>query len=52
MTEYIVVIKQGDEVAKLECESVEEAKKVYNSFVNYGKYDSLDIENKLDIESF
>ena len=33
---YLVVIVQNDDIARLECETLEEAHKVRRSFVNYG----------------
>ena len=41
---YIVVIKQDNEFARLECETFEEAQKVRRSFINYGKCQSVEIE--------
>ena len=34
---YVVVILQDNEYARLECDTLEEAQLVQRSFVNYGK---------------
>jgi hypothetical protein len=41
---YAVVILQDNEHARLECESLEEALRVKQSFINYGKCQSVAIE--------
>lgn len=41
---YIVVIVQDGETARLVCETYEEAVQVRQSFVNYGKCSSVEIE--------
>lgn len=43
---YIVVIVQDGETARLECSTLEEAQQVRQSFVNYGKCQSVEIEIK------
>lgn len=42
---YTVVILQDGELARLECESLEEAQRVRVSFENYGKCQSVTIEH-------
>ena len=44
--DYSVVITQDGERARLPCENFEEAQLVRQSFVNYGKYQSVVIEAK------
>jgi hypothetical protein len=44
--DYSVVITHNGEQARLPCESFEEAQQVRQSFVNYGKYQSVVIEAK------
>lgn len=41
---YIVVIEQDGGTARLECATLEEAQQVRQSFVNYGKCQSVTIE--------
>jgi hypothetical protein len=41
---YQVVIIQDGETARLDCETLEEAQMVRRSFVNYGKCQSVTIE--------
>ena len=41
---YQVVIVQDGEVARLDCETLEEAQNVRRSFVNYGKCQEVTIE--------
>ena len=41
---YFVIVEQYGVTASLECETLEEAQKVYQSFVNYGKYSNVKIE--------
>ena len=41
---YSVVIKQNDEFARLDCETLEEALNVKRSFINYGKCQEVTIE--------
>ena len=41
---YAVVILQDKEYARLECATLEEAQQVKQSFVNYGKYQEVTIE--------
>lgn len=41
---YFVTIKQDGETARLACETLEEAKMVYVSFLNYGKCEDVIIE--------
>lgn len=41
---YQVVIKQDGETAVLHCKSLDEAQSVRRSFVNYGKCQSVTIE--------
>jgi hypothetical protein len=43
---YEVVIVQDGETARLACASYEEAVQVRQSFINYGKYQSVEIERK------
>jgi hypothetical protein len=43
---YTVVIQQDGEFARLECETLEEAQLVRQSFVNYGKCQAVTIETK------
>jgi hypothetical protein len=43
---YYVIIIQEDQMAKLECHSYDEAVKVKQSFINYGKCQSVTIEKK------
>ena len=43
---YNVVIIQDGECARLECDSLEDARQVRQSFVNYGKCQSVTIEAK------
>ena len=43
---WTVVIEHEGEVARLECASLEEAKQVRRSFINYGRYQSVEIESK------
>jgi hypothetical protein len=43
---YTVVIQQDGEFARLDCETLEEAQLVRRSFVNYGKCQSVTIEQK------
>ena len=45
---YVVVIKQNDEFARLNCATWEEAMSVKISFVNYGKCQSVEIEIQND----
>jgi hypothetical protein len=42
---YTVVILQDGEYARLECDTLEEAQLVKQSFVNYGKYQEVVIEH-------
>ena len=46
---YTVVILQDGEYACLECQTLEEAQLVRQSFVNYGKYQEVVIE-RLGVE--
>jgi len=46
MLTYVVVILQDGEYARLECETLEEAQSVRQSFVNYGKCQEVTIEKK------
>lgn len=41
---YTVVIQHCNEVARLSCSTLEEAIQVKQSFINYGKYQSVEIE--------
>lgn len=43
---YTVVITQDNEIARLDCETYEEALEVKRSFINYGKCQSVTIEVK------
>ena len=43
---YTVVIVQDGKTARLECATYEEAQQVRQSFVNYGKCQSVSIEAK------
>ena len=43
---YTVVILQDGETARLDCATLEEAQRVRQSFVNYGKCQSVTIEQK------
>jgi hypothetical protein len=43
---YEVVIQQDGDSARLACESYEEAVQVRQSFINYGRYQSVEIERK------
>lgn len=45
---YIVVIEQAGEQARLECGSLEEAQRVKVSFENYGRCNDVRIEVKND----
>ena len=47
---YTVVIHQDGEVARLECKSWDEALLVRQSFVNYGKCQSVEIEKTLEVD--
>lgn len=40
---YTVLITQDDEEARLECDTLEEAILVHQSFINYGKCQSVTI---------
>ena len=40
---YQVIIKQDGETAYLDCETLEEAQSVHRSFINYGKCQSVTI---------
>lgn len=42
---YVVIEHQGD-TARLECDSLEEAVRVRQSFVNWGGYQSVEIDSK------
>lgn len=44
MIKYTVVILQDGETARLECATLKEAQLVRQSFVNYGKYQEVVIE--------
>ena len=44
---YQVVIVQDNDIARLDCDNLEEAKLVQRSFVNYGKCQSVTIEPKV-----
>lgn len=44
--DWTVVIVQDGETARLPCASYEEAVRVRQSFVNYGKCQSVEIEHK------
>ena len=46
---YQVVIVQNDDIARLDCETLEEAHKVRRSFVNYGKCQQVFIEGKFHL---
>jgi len=41
---YTVVILQDNDIARLPCESLEEAQRVRQSFLNYGKCQDVTIE--------
>lgn len=41
---YIVIVEQDGDVARLECDSLEEAERVKVSFENYGKCQNICIE--------
>lgn len=43
---YYVVIEHEGDTARLECASLEEAKQVRRSFVNWGGYQSVRIDSK------
>jgi len=43
---WFVVIQQDDDQAVLECDTVDEAILLRQSFLNYGKYQSVEIVNK------
>jgi hypothetical protein len=43
---YEVVIVQDGDTARLECATLEEAQLVRQSFINYGKCQSVEIERK------
>lgn len=43
---YFVIIEQDGDIARLECDSLEEAQMVRRSFVNYGKCSDVRIEVK------
>ena len=45
---YVVVILQDGEYARLQCDTLEEAQKVRQSFVNYGKCTEVTIERVTD----
>jgi len=47
---YIVVILQDNEYARLECSTLEEAQNVKRSFVNYGKCQDVKIEHQFGVE--
>lgn len=49
---YFVVIEQDGEIARLECETLQEAQKVKVSFENYGKCESITIEKNGDYDGF
>jgi len=42
--EYTVVITHNGDQASLDCDSYEEALRVKQSFINYGKYQSVVID--------
>ena len=46
MTTYTVVILKDGETARLDCDTLEEAQQVRQSFVNYGKCQEITIEVK------
>ena len=43
---YVVVIVQDGETARLDCETLQQAQLVKRSFINYGKCESVTIEVK------
>ena len=43
---YTVVILQDGESASLDCATLEEAQQVKQSFINYGKCQSVTVEEK------
>lgn len=43
---YFVIVEQDGDIARLECETLEEAQMVRRSFVNYGKCSNVRIEVK------
>ena len=47
---YTVVILQDNEYARLECATMEEAQRVRQSFVNYGKCQEITIEENSGVE--
>jgi hypothetical protein len=46
---YVVVILQDGEYARLECTTLEEAQRVRQSFVNYGKCQEVTIEQNHEL---
>ena len=46
--QYTVVIVQDGDVARLECATWEEAVQVHQSFINYGRCQSVTIEHLED----
>jgi hypothetical protein len=40
---YTVIIEHDGEIARLECSSLEEARQVRRSFINYGKYQACGV---------
>ena len=45
MKNYTVVILQDNEYARLECDTLDEAQRLKQSFINYGKCQEARIEN-------
>jgi hypothetical protein len=42
---YIVIIKDNGDIARLECETLEEAVLLKQAFLNHGVYQSVTIES-------
>ena len=42
---YILVVKQDDEYARLDCDTLEQAQCLHRAFVNYGKCQEITIEH-------
>lgn len=47
---YTVVILQDNEYARLECATLEEAQRVHQSFVNYGKCQEVKIKQHFGVD--
>lgn len=48
---YTVVIQHCNEVARLRCSTFEEAIRVKQSFINYGKYQSVEVEISPEVDT-